>query len=349
MAVAAVRLLSNSDIAELLVTAAEDATGMRQKALKRASRSAFFWPEEAADLVASGRSLQELHSVGPFIARLIEDWVKDPPPLADACDPLRHDFLTLAEARRLLAAHPSWSAKTRGDFHMHTSWSDGSGSVSEMTAAGQARGYEYIAIADHAKGLKIAGGIDEAQLAEQAEEIAAVNACHPSFRVLRNLELNLNPKGEGDMAPESLAELDLVIGSFHSALRVKDDQTERYLAALRNPTIQILGHPRGRVYNFRLGLSADWPRVFAEATALGKALEINCYPDRQDLNVELLELARAAGTYISLGTDSHHASQLGFIELGLAATLRAGIPAERIVNFMPLDELRAWITRVREG
>jgi histidinol phosphatase-like PHP family hydrolase len=322
---------------------------MRQKALKRASRSAFLWPEEAADLVAGGRTLQELHSVGPFIAQQLERWITDPPALEREPDPLRHDFLTLAEARRLLGDDPSWHAKLRGDFHMHTTWSDGSGSVREMADAGKAVGHEYIAVADHSQGLKIAGGIDEAQLAEQAEEIAAVNATEPSFRVLRNLELNLNPKGEGDMAPESLAQLDLVIGSFHSALRLKDDQTQRYLAALRNPTMQILGHPRGRVYNFRLGLSADWPRVFAEATALGKALEINCYPDRQDLNVELLELARAADTYISLGTDSHHPWQLGFIELGLAAALRAGLRAERVVNFMPLDELTAWIARAREA
>ena len=346
---AVVRLLSNSDIAELLVTAAEEATGMRQKALKRASRSAFLWPEEASDLVATGRSLQELHSVGPFIAQQLEAWIHDAPRVDAEPDPLRHDFLTLAVARRLLAQDLSWGLQLRGDFHMHTTWSDGSGSVREMADAGKAIGYEHIAIADHSKGLKIAGGIDEAELAEQADEIAAVNATEPRFRVLRNLELNLNTKGEGDMAPESLAELDLVIGSFHSALRVKDDQTERYLAALRNPTIQILGHPRGRVYNFRLGLSADWARVFAEAAALGKALEINCYPDRQDLNVELLELARAAGSYISLGTDSHHPWQLGYIELGLAAALRAGIPSDRIVNFMPLDELRGWVARAREA
>ena len=342
------RLPSNSDIAELLLGAADDAEGMRQKALKRASRSAFLWPEEAADLVATGRTLQELHSVGPFIAQQIEGWINDPPPRAEQPDPLRHDFLTLAQARRFLANDSPWCMKLRGDFHMHTTWSDGSGSVREMADAGKAIGYEYIAIADHSKGLKIAGGIDEAELAEQAEQIAAVNATERSFQVLRNLELNLNPKGEGDMAPESLAALDLVIGSFHSALRLKDDQTERYLAALRNPTIQILGHPRGRVYNFRLGLSADWPRVFAEAAALGKALEINCYPDRQDLNLELLELARAAGCYISLGTDSHHPWQLAYIELGLAAALRAGIRADRVVNFMPLDELKAWVARARE-
>ena len=305
--------------------------------------------DEAADLVATGRSLQELHSVGPFIAEQLQRWIDAPPKLEPERDPLRDDFLTLAEARRLLAANPEWNTKARGDFHMHTTWSDGSGSVADMAAAGKARNYEYIAIADHSKGLKIAGGIDEAALAQQGAEIESVNAAEAgsSFRVLRALELNLNPRGEGDMEDAALAQLDLVIGSFHSALRAKDDQTQRYIAALRNPTVQILGHPRGRVYNFRAGLSADWPRVFAEAAAQGKAMEINCYPDRQDLNVELLELARVAGTSISLGTDSHHPWQLAFIELGLAAALRAGIPPERIINFLSLDELKSWIARVR--
>ncbi len=137
------------------------------------------------------------------------------------------------------------------------------------------------------------------------------------------------------MSPESLAALDLVLGSFHSSLRIVEDQMDRYLAALRNPHIQILGHPRGRIYNFRIGLRADWPRVFAEASRLDKALEVDCYPDRQDLNVSLLKIAREHGTRISLGTDAHHPWQLEFIELGLAAVLRAKLPPQRIVNFMP--------------
>ena len=166
--------------------------------------------------------------------------------------------------------------------------------------------------------------------------------------MLRSIELNLNPRGEGDMNPRSLARLDLVLGSFHSSLRTTEDQTERYLAALRNPHIQILGHPRGRIYNFRLGLKSDWPRVFAEAAKLDKALEIDCYPDRQDLNVSLLKLARAAGTRISFGTDAHHPWQLEFIYLGLAAALRARIPAERVVNFMSIQQLKRWIGKVRE-
>jgi histidinol phosphatase-like PHP family hydrolase len=160
--------------------------------------------------------------------------------------------------------------------------------------------------------------------------------------------MNLNPRGEGDMSPDSLESLDIVLGSFHSALRKTEDQTERYLAALRNPHVHILGHPRGRIYNFRVGLKADWPRVFAEAARLDKALEIDCYPDRQDLNVKLLKLARAHGMHISLGTDAHHGWQLEFIDLGLAASLRAKIPPDRILNFMPILELKAWAQSVRD-
>jgi histidinol phosphatase-like PHP family hydrolase len=222
-----------------------------------------------------------------------------------------------------------------------------------MAEAAAERDYEYIAITDHSKGLKIAGGIDEAQLLQQAAEIEHVNemlAEKPqTVHVLQSIELNLDPRGQGDMDEASLARLDIVLGCFHSALRRKEDQTERYLASLRNPTIQILGHPRGRIYNFRSGLAADWSRVFALAAELDKAVEIDCYPDRQDLNVKLLALAKAAGCRISLGTDSHGPSQLGFIELGLASALSSGIDPPRIVNFMPLDDLKAWTARVREN
>jgi len=120
------------------------------------------------------------------------------------------------------------------------------------------------------------------------------------------------------------------------------------LAALRNPYVHLLGHPRGRIYNYRIGLRADWPRIFAEATRLDKALEVDCYPDRQDLNVDLLKVAREHGTRISLGTDAHHPWQLEFIELGLAAALRAQLPAQQIVNFMSIPALRNWIQGIQD-
>ena len=106
------------------------------------------------------------------------------------------------------------------------------------------------------------------------------------------MELDLNPAGEGDLDENALAKLDIVIGCFHSALRRKEDQTSRYLAAIRHPSIEILGHPRGRIYNYRIGLTADWARVFAEAAERDKAVEIDAYPDRQDLSPDLLVLAK---------------------------------------------------------
>lgn len=335
----------------MLARRAEESSGILVRAFKRAARSAFLWPERAADLVAAKRPLSELHGIGPFIAKQLLKWIEHPSRKRLTAPAIRRDFLTRADARVILAARPEWSARLRGDLQMHTSWSDGSASILEMAQAARERNYEYISITDHSKGLKIAGGIDEAALMEQAGEIAAANEVmrDSNMTVLRSIEMNLNPRGEGDMDRKSLRRLDLVLGAFHSSLRTREDQTERYLAALRNPEIHILGHPRGRIFNYRLGLKADWPRVFAEAAKLDKAVEIDSYPDRQDLNVALLKIAREAGVRISLGTDSHHPEQLEFIELGLAAALKAKIPANRIVNFMPLADLKGWIKHLRAG
>jgi putative hydrolase len=345
-------VLSNVHIAELLAQKAECETGILSRAFRRAARSAFLWPEEVSDLVASDRPLTELRSVGPFIGNEIQNWIDKRPPRAKTIPAIRRDFISLAEARRLLGSRPAWRKKLRGDLQMHTCWSDGSGTVAEMADAANERAYDYIAITDHSKGLKIAGGIDERALKRQGAEIAKVNVAlsksDAQLTVLRSIEMNLNPRGQGDMSPDSLRSLDIVLGSFHSALRSTEDQTERYLAALRNPHVHILGHPRGRIYNFRVGLKADWPRVFAEAAELDKAVEIDCYPDRQDLNVALLKIARDCGTRISLGTDAHHAWQLEFIDLGLAAALRAKVPSDRILNFMSVLQLKGWAQSVRD-
>ncbi len=239
--------LPNSKIAELLALAADKAKMPLQKALRRASRKAFLWPEEVTVLVEEGKSLTELPGVGPHLNRIIQGWIETPARMSKPPE-IRKSFLTLPEARAALAKKPSWSACLRGDLQMHTQWSDGSGSIEDMARAASERGYEYIAITDHSKGLKIAGGINEEQLLTQAEEISEVNSNmqgeNPSVSVLRSIELNLNPRGDGDMDRDSLKRLDLVLGCFHSALRKKEDQTDRYLSALRNPDIQILGHPR---------------------------------------------------------------------------------------------------------
>lgn len=344
------KVLANSEISELLATAAVEAKQPLQKALRRAARKALFWPDEAADLLFQNRPLEELAGVGPSLSKIIRRWLEEPPQVPQRPD-LRKNFFTRTEADSVLAGKRPWVAQLKGDLQMHSTWSDGSGSIREMADAADARGYEYIAITDHSKGLSIAGGIDEDQLRQQAEEIVNLNerltAEGKRVRVLRSIELNLDPRGGGDMDEKALSKLDLVLGSFHSALRRREDQTERYVAALRNPALHILGHPRGRIYNFRLGLQAKWRRVFDTAAELDKAVEIDAYPDRQDLSLDLLAIAKKSGCRIAIDTDAHGPSQLSFIEYGLAAAVKAGIKRDRIVNFLDKNELLLWVAKLR--
>ena len=341
--------LNNGRIASLLAREGASAPGHLALALKRASRSALLWPEEAADLVATGRPLNELQGIGPNLSRLIAEWIKSPP--SEPSDSESLEFLTMSQARRVLAEKPLWSGKLKGDLHMHTDWSDGSATVFEMAKAACERGYEYIGITDHTKGLKIARGLDESRLDAQGQEIRVVNESLRSeglrLEVLPSAEVNLSVDGEVDIDLPVLGKLDVVLGSFHSALRKQEIQTARFIAALRNPAIQILGHPQGRVYNYRAGLDAEWSRVFAEAARLDKAVEIDGYADRQDLKLSLLKLAKREGVRISLGTDAHHPWQLIFMNFSLAAACLAKIRPDRIINFLSARDLKAWVEGVR--
>jgi histidinol phosphatase-like PHP family hydrolase len=342
-------MLDNGSIAELLTLEAEEASEHWKIALKRAAKSAFMWPEEAADLVKRGQSLTELPGIGPSLAHKLHRWMESPPKISRPL--IRQEFLTLAKARKILGKNPKRLKQLRGDLQMHTVWSDGAGTLEDMAEAAVERGYQYIGITDHTKGLKIAGGMNEERLRKQGQEIVALNKNlkKRGFVILKSAEVNLSPAGESDMSRASLRKLDVVLGCFHSSLRRSEDQTERYLAGLRNPDIQILGHPQTRVYNHREGLAADWPRVFAEAAKLDKAVEIDGYVSRQDLRVSLLKIARQEGCRISLGTDAHEPAQLAYMELSLAAAQLAKIPPDRILNFLPVEKLLDWAETVRRG
>ena len=345
-------MLRNIEIAELLAQESPKHEGNKQKAARRASRHALAWPVEVEELLRDEEAkLTDLSSVGPWVARLIRGWIEDPPGSIEVDSDLRADFQTLAEARERVATEPDWRDDLLGDLQMHSTYSDGSLSIQEMAMHALDLGYSYIAMTDHSKGLHIAGGMSEERLAEQGAEIDEVNRYFDDsdvdFRVLKALEMNLSTTGEGDMEPESLDPLDLILGSFHSQLRKKEDQTDRYVAGVRNPYVNVLGHPRGRQWNFRLGLVARWPRVFEVATELDKAVEIDAHPNRQDLNRELLALARDAGTRISIGTDAHYKHELIYIDIGLSAALSVGIEKDRILNYMPADELVEWARSTR--
>jgi histidinol phosphatase-like PHP family hydrolase len=337
--------LTNLQIADLLARSADQAESYRQRAYRKASRSALAWIEEARDVLDAGRSLTELPGVGDKLARRIEGWMNQAPEVGDPPES-RTGFSTRSVSSAIVEGHPEWREAINADLQMHTTYSDGTVTIEGMAGAAHALGYSYVAITDHSQGLKVAGGMMPDEMRMQAREIAEVNDAlsDSGFRVLHALEMNIAPSGEGDTDPGDLEGLDLVLGSFHSSLQTDKDQTYRYLAAVRNPNFHVLGHPRGRMYGTRAGLYANWKKVFAEAAKVGKAVEIDCNPNRQDLNAELAARAVDAGCYISIGTDSHYIHELDYMDMGIATALAAGAPRERILNYMSADELLAWVT-----
>jgi DNA polymerase (family 10) len=218
-----------------------------------------------------------------------------------------------------------------------------------MAAAARVAGRAYIAVTDHSESLRVAGGQTVEELRDQGRRIAALNAeATDGFRILRSIEMDIVAEGEGDMDPAALAELDLVLGAFHTGLRSPVDATERYLAALRNPDVHVLAHPTTRMFDRRVGLVADWARVFAEAARLGKAVEIDATPRRQDLPVDLARIAVAEGVrWFSIGSDAHAAEELVNLPIGFAIAALAGVPRERILNYRTPDEIIAWARGLR--
>jgi histidinol phosphatase-like PHP family hydrolase len=341
-----VSVLTNAQLGELLWSAGAEETDHRRRALQGASRASRFWTEEAAELAVAGRSLTELRAVGPWVAARMHEWLDAPPPIPEP-DETRRGFLTAAEVGRALDLDPAWEATPCADLQMHTTFSDGGVPLEEMVGAAKALGRPYVAVTDHSETLAIAHGMTAEQLAEQGRLIDELNrgfeAAGDGFRVLRSMEVDLFADGSLDMDDATLSTLDLVLGAFHSKLRSKEDETERYLAALRQPRLHILAHPKARMFGRRVGLSADWHRVFAEAARLGKALELDATVWRQDLNVELATIAREEGVeWFSIGSDAHSTFELGFLPFGMATAALAEIPRERILNYRPVEFVRAW-------
>jgi putative hydrolase len=338
--------LTNAELGDLLWEASREEASHRRRALEKASRASRFWPEEASGLVAVGRSLTELRAVGPWVAARIEGWLDDPPTVPEV-DQTRRGFLTYAEVRRTLDTDPAWEAAPCADLQMHTTFSDGGLPLEEMVATARTLGRSYVAITDHSQTLTVANGMTADQLQEQGRLIDELNggfeAGGEPFRILRSMEVDLFADGTLDMDDATLSTLDLVLGAFHSKLRTNDDETARYLAALRQPRLNILAHPKARMYGRRAGLSADWRRVFGEAARLGRALELDATVWRQDLNVELATMAREEGVaWFSIGSDAHTAFELEFLPFGMATAVLAGIPRERILNYQPVEFVRAW-------
>jgi DNA polymerase (family 10) len=239
-------------------------------------------------------------------------------------------------------------ADVRGDFHMHCTWSDGNQSLDEMIAAAAERGYEYHSISDHSEGRGPKYGLTAAQLREQRERVREAGARF-GVRTLCSSEVDILPDGSMDYPDDVLAELDIVIGSVHSAFNLsRDDMTRRLIRACENPYVSIIGHPTGRMLDGFAGYEFDYDAVFAAAARTGTALEIDGQAQRLDLPSALVQRAKTFGVVFTVDSDAHDVSQLSNIELAVSQARRAGLTRDDVLNARPLDGVLEFVRGKRE-
>ncbi len=230
----------------------------------------------------------------------------------------------------------------RGDLHVHTNLTDGIAPLEEMVAAAKARGYAYCAITDHAPQLYMQRMTTEKMLAQRGQLRELERSA--GIALLHGTELNIAPDGSLDWDDEFLAGFDVVVASVHSQLRQpKDQMTARLLRAIGNPNVDIIGHPTTRLIGHRPPVDADLDEIFAAAARTGTALEINSFPDRLDLDDELVARARRAGVKFAISTDAHAVPHLGYMPFGVATAQRGWAAPDEVINTYPLAKLRRFL------
>jgi histidinol phosphatase-like PHP family hydrolase len=243
-----------------------------------------------------------------------------------------------------LAASIVSTKSYRGDLQMHSTWSDGVESIADLAAAAVELGWTRIGVTDHSYGLPIARGMSMESAVRQHHEIDEVNARFKGrVRVYKGVEANILADGALDLQEDERRIFDYVIASPHSQLRKDSDQTARMVTAVRLPGVAILGHPQGRKYNTRPGISADWQKVFREAAARGVAVELDGNWHRQDIDYELAAIALDEGCLFALDSDAHSVAELPFTDYAIAHARVAGIPADRVVNCWEESKFEGWL------
>jgi DNA polymerase (family 10) len=227
----------------------------------------------------------------------------------------------------------------KGDLHIHTSWSDGKSSIMEMALEASQKGYEYLAITDHTI-IPVARGMDEERLIKQINEIDRLNQELEGITLLKGAEVNLDSYGNLDISGDVLESLDMVIAAVHYDLRQDPEKmNERIIMALENEQVNILAHPTGRKLKERKPYPLDIEKIFSIAQETGTILEVNSQPKRLDLKDIHVKMAIKYGCQLAVNTDSHHAHDLGYMELGVATARRGWAEKKDIVNTRPLKKL----------
>jgi putative hydrolase len=299
-------------------------------------------PAELEQRAAGGR-LRDLPGIGEKTERVILDALAGQVPA----------YLQELEARAPGAgAAPQLSedgaallAALKGDCHMHSDWSDGGSPIDEMVRTARDLGHDWVVLTDHSPRLTVAKGLSPERLRRQLDVVAELNAEMAPFRILTGIEVDINEDGTLDQEDELLDELDVVVASVHSKLRMeRQAMTERMLLAVANPHMDILGHCTGRlvVGRGRPESEFDADLIFAACLRFGKAVEVNSRPERLDPPKRLLRRAIEMGCYLSIDTDAHAPGQLEWQYHGAERAAECGASPDKIVNSWPADRVLEW-------
>ena len=238
----------------------------------------------------------------------------------------------------------------RGVLHCHTIYSDGRATVAEMAKGAAARGWKYIGISDHSQAAFYAGGMTEAQLEAQIEEIDELNATRPGVRVLKGIEADILADGRLDYSPELLDRLDYVIGSIHARFSMDGPaMTKRVLRALDEPHLTILAHPTGRLLLSREPYALDVEAMLEKAAERGIAVELNADPHRLDLDWRYLLRARELGVTVAIGPDAHSVNQLDYVFGGVGMARKGWLEPRNVLNTRDADAVIAFARARRNG
>jgi putative hydrolase len=258
------------------------------------------------------------------------------------------DYLADLRERAGVQRQSALRGMLRGDLHSHSDWSDGLTSIDLMADAARALGHEYLALTDHSPRLRVANGLSPERLRAQLEVVSGLSG--GGFTLLSGIEVDILEGGGLDQEPDLLDQLDIVVASAHSKLRMeRAPMTRRLVRAVSNRRVDVLGHVTGRLVEGSRGTrppsTIDARAVFGACAAHGVAVEINSRPERQDPPDELIAIALSEGCLFSIDSDAHAPGQLSLLDHGAERAEKAGVPAERIVTTWPLDRLREWTAR----
>jgi putative hydrolase len=316
-----------------------DLTRRVQAYRKAADRLELVGLDEASARASAG-TLTELPDVGPKTATLARQALAGEVPeyLAELEEEARTPLAATGQGLR---------AALRGDLHSHSTWSDGGSPLEHMAAAARDLGHDYLVLTDHSPRLTVANGLSPERLRRQIEVVAELNEQMAPFRMLTGIEVDILDDGTLDQEPDLLDQLDIVVASVHSKLRMDADaMTRRMVGAVANPRVDVLGHCTGRLVEGNRGTrpesSFDADVVFAACARFGTAVEINSRPERRDPPGRLIDLAMHSGCLFSIDTDAHAPGQLEFQAYGAERAEAHSVPADRIINTKTADDLLAW-------